>query len=285
VKNTHRRHSSSLASILSIAAVLVMVGLFLSVMLFGQKLENRLREHVSLVVMFHLDTPEAAILAVKSSLESKEEVKEVIYYSSEAGLEEMTRDLNQDILNTLEYNPIPATLEIHLNADFANQTNLARMKVDLAQQKVVREVNYQSGILEKIEANASKVLMGIGIISLLFMLIAITLINGTIRLELYAQRFIIRSMQLVGAKPWFILQPFMAKGMRISLWAMLIAFPVLAGLAYVIWVFIPDAVSMISIQEIAVLAGIILLFGILLTMICSYFATRKYLRLKLEELY
>ncbi len=285
MKNTRRRHSSSLASILSIAAVLVMVGLFLSVMLFGQKLENRLREHVSLVTLFHLDTPEAEIMKVKSSLESKEEVKEVIYYSSAAGLEEMTQDLNQDILNTLEYNPIPATLEIHLNADFANQTTLARMKVDLAKQKIVREVNYQSGILEQIEANADKVLVGIAVITFLFLLIAITLINGTIRLELYAQRFIIRSMQLVGAKPWFILKPFMAKGMRISLWAILIAFPILAGLAYVVWVAVSDDLPTIRVEEIGILAAIILLFGILLTMICSYFATRKYLRLKLEELY
>ncbi len=285
MKNTRRRHSSSLASILSIAAVLVMVGLFLTVMLFGQKLENRLREHVSLVVLFHLDTPEPQIMAVKSALESKEEVKEVIYYSSEEGLKEMTRDLNQDILNTLEYNPIPATLEIHLNADYANQTNLARMKVDLGKEKIVREVNYQSGILEQIEANAGKVLIGIGALALLFVLIAITLINGTIRLELYAQRFIIRSMQLVGAKPWFILKPFLAKGMRMALWSILVTLPVLAGLAYVIWVFIPDAVALINMQEIGILAAIILLFGILLTLICSYFATRKYLRLKLEELY
>ena len=262
-----------------------MVGLFLTVMLFGQKLENRLREHVSLVVLFHLDTPEPQIMAVKSALESKEEVKEVIYYSSEEGLKEMTRDLNQDILNTLEYNPIPATLEIHLNADYANQTNLARMKVDLGKEKIVREVNYQSGILEQIEANAGKVLIGIGALALLFVLIAITLINGTIRLELYAQRFIIRSMQLVGAKPWFILKPFLAKGMRMALWSILVTLPVLAGLAYVIWVFIPDAVALINMQEIGILAAIILLFGILLTLICSYFATRKYLRLKLEELY
>lgn len=262
-----------------------MLGLFLAVLVFGQKLENRLREHVSLVVLFHLDTEEAAILALKTELEGREDVKEIIYYSSAAGLEEMTRDLNQDILSTLEYNPIPATLEIHFNSDFANQVNLATTKVELAQKKIVRDVSYQSGILEQIEANAARVLAGIGSLAILFSIIAITLINGTIRLELYSQRFIIRSMQLVGAKPWFILRPFMATAMRMAIWALVISFVVLSGIFYVLSAFIPDVVSMIRLEEVGLVAGIIILSGILLTVICSYFATRKYLRLKLEELF
>lgn len=285
MNNTRRRHPSSLASILSIASVLVMLGLFLSVLLFGQKLENRLREHVSLVVLFHLDTEEPAILSLKTELEARPDIKEIIYYSSAAGLEEMTRDLNQDILNTLEYNPIPATLEIHFKSDFANQVNLAKMKVELSQNKLIREVSYQSGILEQIEANAAKVLAGIGALAILFSIIAVTLINGTIRLELYSQRFIIRSMQLVGAKPWFILRPFMATAMRMAIWALLITFLVLSGIAYVVSAFIPDIISMINLEEIGLVAGIIIVSGILLTVICSYFATRKYLRLKLEELF
>ncbi|MBI1223400.1 MAG: FtsX-like permease family protein [Bacteroidetes bacterium] len=285
MKNTRRRHPSSLASILSIASVLVMLGLFLSVLLFGQKMESRLREHVSLVVLFHLDTDEAKILDLKKQLELDDEIKDISYFSSDEGLMEMTQDLNQDILGALEFNPIPAALEIHLKSDYANQVNLARLKQELSKNILVREVTYQSGILEQIEANAHKVLLGIAALGVLFTLIAITLINSTIRLELYSQRFIIRSMQLVGAKPWFILRPFLGKGLRMSIWAVLIAVPILAGIAYLAMVFAPDLNGMLSMQEQIILAGLIFLFGVLLTTISSYLATRKYLRLKLEELY
>ncbi|MDX5319726.1 MAG: permease-like cell division protein FtsX [Bacteroidota bacterium] len=285
VKNTRRRHSSSLASILSIASVLVMLSLFMGVLLFGRKMEDRLREHISLTVLFHLDTDEAEVLKLKSTLEGREEIKEVKYYSREEGLQDMTEALNQDILGTLSFNPIPAALEIHFKADYANQVNMAKLKGELGTQKAVREITYQSGILEQIEANAKKVLLGVGALGLLFLIIAITLINGTIRLELYAQRFIIRSMQLVGATPWFIIRQFLGKGIKMALWALLIAVPIIAGLAYVVWVFIPEIEAMTRLEELGILLGIILVFDILLTTICSYLATRKYLRLKLEELY
>lgn len=262
-----------------------MLGLFLSVLLFGQKMESRLREHVSLVVLFHLNADEGKVQDVKREVEVKDEVKEVLYFSAEDGLKDMTQDLNQDILGTLEFNPIPATLEIHLKAEFANQTNLAKLKQELGKNELIREITYQSGILEQIEANASKVLAGIGILGIIFTLIAITLINSTIRLDLYSQRFLIRSMQLVGATPWFIVRPFIGKGIRMALWGILVAIPVLAGISYIAVMFIPDLPSMLSLEELGILLGIILLFDILLTMICSYLATRKYLRLKLEELY
>src|SRR5690606_29069139 len=135
--------------------------LFLIVLLLGSKLENKLRENVSLLAMFHLDTDEKQILDVITDLEKREDIKEVVYYSSEDGLKEMTDDLNQDILNTLDFNPIPAAIEVYLKADYANQTNLARLKLELMQNKIFREVSFQSGILEQIEKNAQKVLVGI----------------------------------------------------------------------------------------------------------------------------
>lgn len=285
MKKSRRRNPSSLASVLSIASVLVMLGLFLIVLLLGSKMENKLRENVSLLAMFHLDTDEKQILDVITDLEKREDIKEVVYYSSEDGLKEMTDDLNQDILNTLDFNPIPAAIEVYLKADYANQTNLARLKLELMQNKIFREVSFQSGILEQIEKNAQKVLVGIGSLALLFALIAITLINGTIRLNLYAQRFLIRSMQLVGATTWFITRPYIGRAMRMALWALLLVFPLLGGIAYFVLIFVPEIGELISKEELFIIAGIIILSGILLTMISGYFATRKYLRLKLEELY
>lgn len=285
MKKSRRRNPSSLASVLSIASVLVMLGLFLFVLLLGTKMENKLRENVSLLAMFHLDADEKDILDVINALEAREEVKEVVYYSSEEGLKEMVDDLNQDILNTLDFNPIPAAIEVYLKADFANQTNLAKLKLELMQNKSLREVSYQSGILEQIEKNARKVLIGIGSLALLFALIAITLINGTIRLNLYAQRFLIRSMQLVGATTWFIMRPYIGRAIRMSLWALLLVFPILGGIAYFALMFVPEVKELVSQEELFIIAGIISLSGILLTMISGYFATRKYLRLKLEELY
>lgn len=285
LKNTRRRHPSSLASILSISSVLVMLALFLFVFRLGQQIENRLREDISLLVLFHLDTEETEVMKLKSELESRESVKEVHFTSGEEGLKEMTQDLQQDIENTLGFNPIPSSLEVHLNSEYANQVNLARLKLELGRNERVREVSYQTGILEQIEANARKILTGIGVLAVIFALISITLINSTVRLDLYSQRFLIRSMQLVGATRWFIVKPFIGRAILNGVLATLIAIPVLAGLGYLLWIVIPDIAGTLALLELAAIGGIILVCGVLLTVICSYFATRKYLKLKLEELY
>lgn len=262
-----------------------MLGLFLFVALLGRKLESRLRENVTLIVLFHLNTPEEGILQMKTNLEAKPEVKEVLYTTSEQGMEDMARDLGQDIISTLGYNPIPATLEIYLKAEHARQSTLSTLKQELGTNETVREVSYQTGILEQIETNARKLLIGISVLAIIFSLISFALINSTIRLDLYSKRFIIRSMQLVGATRWFIVKPFVGKAFRMGLYASLLSLPVLAGIGYILVLIVPDLLPVMHWLDMLFIAGIIMVTGIVLTMICSYFASRKYLKLKLEELY
>lgn len=285
MKSTRRRNPSSLPSIVSIGMVLVMVGLFLILALSARKMSDYLRENVALTVYLQLDADQEEVQRLKAQLEAREGVKSVTYTSQEEAAGQLARELGQDFVNTLGYNPIPATLDIRLKSSGTSQVLLATLKQELMQNQLVRESVYQADILDQIQSNTRKLLTGILVLGALFLLIAVTLINSTIRLDLYSRRFIIRSMQLVGARPWFIIRPFVGKAIASGLWGMLIATLILGAVFYAAYTQIAGAVEVVSWLEIGVMAGAMLLGAVLLTLVCSYLATRKYLKLKLEELY
>lgn len=265
--------------------VLVMLGLFLLLALSANKVRIFLKENITLTALMQLDAPESDVLALKAELENDSEIKEVIYTSKEAAAVELQAELGQDFINTLGYNPVTASLDLRFNSENANQQNLSDMKKYLAGKTIVREAFYQTDMLDIIEANAQKLLGGIAALGILFTIVAITLINSTIRLDLYSKRFIIRSMQLVGAKRWFIIRPFIGKAILNGIYGFVFAVLILGALLYILSTRIPDPQSLVSIIELGMVGGVILLVGLILTFVCSWLATRKYLRLKLEELY
>ncbi|TNE79444.1 MAG: FtsX-like permease family protein [Bacteroidetes bacterium] len=285
LKNTRRKNPSFIPSILSISMVLLMLGLFLLLAFSANKMKDYLKENVTLTAYLHLDAHEQQVKELVQELELNKSIKSVKWTTSEEAANEMKVDLGQDFIQTLGYNPLGGDLEVKFHSDQANQQNLAATKKWLSDQALVKDATYQSSQLDQIEANSQKLLGGIAILGVLFTIIAITLINSTIRLDLYSKRFIIRSMQLVGARRWFIIRPFIGKSIMHGIYGFVISGLILSGVLYLLSTYIPDPQSLVSYVELGIIAGIILGAGILLTFVCSWFATRKYLRLKLEELY
>ncbi len=244
-----------------------------------------MKETVKLTVDFQLNAEEADMLQLKSQLEERESIKEVIYSTQEENARLTQEDVGEDFIATLGFNPIPASLDIHFVSSAATQTSMAALKRELSSNTLVRQAYYQSNILTKIEENAQKILIVIIGLSVVFSIIAITLINGTIRLDLYSKRFLIRSMQLVGATRWFIMRPFIWKSLLNAIWSIVLSFLVLAAVVYYLYREVPDLGEIIRAQDLILAGAIVFASGLLLTGICSLFATRRYLRMKLEELY
>jgi cell division transport system permease protein len=280
-----KSNPNALPSIVSIAMVLLMVGLFLVIALSAKKLSDYLRENVVITAYLQSDGDSLAILDLQKELQAKPEIKQVIYTDKETAAKNFSEELDQDFVNALGYNPIRGSFDIVFRPEHVSQGALATMKQELLKNEVVYEAVYETHLLEQIEENIRLILTIISGLSLLFLLIAVTLINSTIRLDLYSRRFLIRSMQLVGATRWFIIRPFVWKAMINGFFGWLLAVLMMGGLFYLIYKWVPGVGEILSIQEMSLIGAFIFIFGIFLTMICSFFATRKYLKLKLEELY
>lgn len=244
-----------------------------------------MKENLMLTVFMHLTADEDKVKDLADALKTKAFVKEVILTSKEDAAKAMEAELGQDFISTLGYNPLGATLDVRFDASANTQIEMAKMKSELAENPLVREVIYKASEIEQIQANTERLLVILGTLTGLFLIISITLINSTIRLDLYSSRFLIRSMQLVGATKWFIVKPFILKSIKGGIWGVILALMLLSGLAYFFYLLIPDLVNYYHWLDLIIVLGVLLSGGILLTAICSYFATSKYLRMKLEELY
>lgn len=285
VKRTRKRNPSSLPATISIAMVLVMVGLFMLITLSAKKVSDYLLENIELSVYIYAETPGDSIQLLKTRIDTRPEVKSSTYIDKETASRQFTEEIGQDFVNVLGSNPLLPSINLLLKSEFASQSSMLAIKQELLKNQMVKEVVYQPGLLEEVEKNTQVIGVVILGLSAVFLLIAITLINSTVRLELYSSRFLIRSMQLVGATRWFIIRPFLGKAIKNGFYGVLIAALLLAGFIYTLLQNIPELQQITSVQEFAVIGGVILILGVLLTMVCSYFATSKYLKLKLEELY
>lgn len=183
------------------------------------------------------------------------------------------------------YNPLLPTIEVRFNAEYANNDSLTIIKDKILDNANVKEVWYQESLVDVVNKNVRK----IGIIILgfsgLLLLISIALINNTIRLSVYSKRFLIRSMQLVGATRRFISKPFILKGIVQGIFGAILAVILLGGIVYISQREVPELVSLQDIDLYLSLLGIVILLGIIITWLSNYFAVRKYIKIKSENLY
>ena len=215
-------------------------------------------------------------------------MKSARYITKEEAVELLQEDLDpdEDFLDILEgYNPLPASIDIILNAEFANPDSITWIEDDVAQNDLVREFKYDPNFLNLINTNVKQISMFILVLGALLFLIAMALINNTIRLVIYSQRFTIRTMQLVGATRGFIRRPFIMKGIAHGIFAGVIAIAFLVGSLYLTQREIPELIVIQDIELIGTIFGGVMVSGILISWVSTLFAVRKYLKLKTDELY
>lgn len=277
--------SSSLTAIVSISLVLFMLGLLGLIILNSKKISDHVKENIGFQVILKDKLQDADIDHVRSKIDSYQYVKSTEYVSKEQAAKSLQEDLGEDFISFLGYNPLLPSITVHLKAAYTNSDSLLWIEKNLLKYSQVKEINYQKSLVSMVNENAKKISLVILAFSTLLMLIALALINNTIRLTIYSKRFLIKTMQLVGATQGFIRRPFIFKGIKHGIYGAIIAIALLIGVLYFAERQLPELEALQDIELLAKLFGIVLLAGIIISWISTSMAVRKYLRLKADELY
>jgi len=273
------------STVISISLVLLMVGLLGLIMVHGRNLSNYVKENIVLNVIINEGTKEVDILSLQKQIEANNYVKSTQYISKELAARNLTQDLGEDFIKFLGYNPLLSSIDVYMKADFANNQSIEILSKQLQKNPLINEVRYQKSLVDMINQNIrtiSLVILGFGAVLLI---IAIALINNTIRLAIYSQRFLIKSMQLVGATRGFIRGPFIMYGLIHGLIAGLIAIILLVLTLYFAQQQIPELVILKNYFEFGIVFLGVIGVGILISTTSTYFAVTKYLKLKIYDLY
>ncbi len=274
-------------SLMSIALVLFLLGVFALLMMHAQKLSNHLKENIGFEVVMNSNVKEDKILQLQKELDAMPAVKSTEYITKEEAIRRLSEDLGEDFLQWLgnEENPLLPSIDVRFKADYANNDSIAAIQAQLLKNTNVKEIYYQKSLVGLINQNVNRIGLALMVASLVLLIIAITLIRNTIRLSIYSKRFLVRSMQLVGATPAYIRRPFIRSGILQGFFGALLADAFLALLLYGLTKRVPE---LIFVQDYKIIIGIfvgIIILGMLLGGISTRLALRKYLHADVDRLY
>lgn len=276
---------SSVTTVISLSLVLFMLGLLAIVVLNAQKLSKNVKENIGIQIILNDNAKEVNVQRLLKTLDATSYVKSTEFITKEEAAEKLKNDLGEDFINFLGYNPLLASINVHLNAEYANTDSLIWMEKELLGFKTVKEVIYQKSLINMVNENTKKIGLVISAFSGLLMIIALALINNTIRLSIYSKRFIIKTMQLVGATKGFIRRPFIFKGIKHGLYAAVFSILLLMGVLHFAQSQLPELKELQDEKMLSTLFGLVILIGIVISWVSTSLAVRKYLRLKSDDLY
>lgn len=281
-----RLRVSYLTTVVSITLVLFVLGVLGYLILNAKKVSDHVKENIGLSIIMKDGVKESDIIKLQKSLDRKIYIKETEYISKEDAAKSLQEDLGEDFISFLGYNPLEPSIEVRVKADWANSDSLAIIKQQLIKSNSgIKEIQYQETLVQSINDNIAKISLIIIGFSILLLITALALINNTIRLSVYSRRFIIRSMQLVGATESFIRKPFIHKGIGQGFISALIANILIFCMLWIGQKEIPELFNLKEVEIIGVLFLLVIVFGILITWASNYLAVRKYLRINIDNLY
>lgn len=280
-----KARTSNVSTVVGIALVLFMLGSLLFVVLNAKKLSDHVKESFRVQVFLKEDAKDADILKFKKLLEAEDYVVETEYITKEDAVKLMEEEIGENFVEFLGFNPLQASLDVHLEAEYAHSDSLLWIEDAILANPRVKEVVYQPDLINLINENIRKISMVVLGFSFLLLLIAIALINNTIRLSVFSKRFLIRSMQLVGATRGFIMRPFIWQGIVNGIWAAIIALFLIVGVLYFVKSELPELMSIQDIESLVQLFSLVVLLGIFISVISTIFAVNKYIRSDLSKLY
>ena len=285
-KYSHRKiRSSFFSTIVSLSLVLFVLGLLGLVVLNAKKLSDYVKENIGLSIILKDSIRDAEFMSLRKQLDVEPFVKKATFVTKEQAAESLKKDLGEDFVKFLGYNPLLSSFDIKLNAAYAKADSLQAIEKKLLLNNNVKEVYYQKSLVNVINDNVRKI--GIVLLSfcLLLSVIAIALINNTIRLYIYSKRFIIRTMQLVGATTAFISRPFIIKSVWNGFYSALITIAMLMGLIYTAQNNFPELIGLNDIKLFIQLFAMVMIAGVGITFLSTYFAVKKYLKIQTDDLY
>jgi cell division transport system permease protein len=277
--------TSYVTTLISTTLVLFFLGLIGLIFLHSEKLSDYVKENIGFSIMIREGVQETGILQLKKRLDSEPYVKSTEYIPKERAADQLQEELGEDFIGFLGYNPLLHSIDLRLKASYANNDSIARIEQKLLTKPEIKEVFYQKSLIDLINKNLNKVSLVLLGFSAVMLFIAIVLINNTIRLAIYSKRFLIRSMQLVGATEGFIRHPFMRKSVINGFLSSLLAIVMLAITLYISIEQLPELLVLQDPPRLAILVALIIIMGIGISWISTYFSIRKYLRIKTDLLY
>jgi cell division transport system permease protein len=274
-----------ISTVFGIAMVLLMVGLLGLILVHANNLKRYVKENIVLNIFVDDAAHETDVLQLQKQLETNPMVKQTQYVSKELAARNLQKDLGEDFVKFLGYNPLSPSLDVYLKADYANNADIEKFKTELLKNPLVKEVKYQQSLVDEMNQNITSISLVILVFAGIFVILSVALINNTIRLAIYSQRFLIKSMQLVGATKGFIRKPFLLYGIWHGLLGGLIAVMILIGTLYFADKQIPDLIILQSYTEFGIVFLGVIGLGIFISGFSTFLAVNKFLRLKIYDLY
>lgn len=272
-------------SSISTMLVLLLLGIVVFFVMAANNLSVYVRENIAFSVLVSDDMKEPDILNFQKQLNKEPYVKQTTYISKAQALKEQTEAMGTDPAEFIGHNPFTASIEIKLNADYANSDSISWIKDEIQSNKQVIEISYPQDLLDAVNSNIRKISIVLLGLAALLTLISFALINNTIRLAVYSKRFIIHTMKLVGASWSFIRRPFLLRNVWIGVLAATMADAILVGLAYMLVKYEPDLLAVVTLEVIVTVMGSVFVFGVIITSACALISINKYLRMRVSELY
>ncbi|NNE55483.1 MAG: hypothetical protein HKN32_05650 [Flavobacteriales bacterium] len=287
-KGGNRRSlTTSFSTVLGITLVLLTIGLMAIVLFSAKAIGDNFREGLVLPIMLREQTPEPDIKKLKAELQAESFTSNIEYISKEEAAAQHIQELGEDFVAFLGENPLPASFNLYLNAAYTEKDSLAWIVPKLENIAMVKEVVYHPKLFDEVVTNVTKVTLGLAILMGLLLFISIALINNTIRLAVFSKRFIIKSMQLVGATRGFIRRPFIWKGIGLGLLSAVLAVAILTSLMYFfregMFGFIADVI--VGNEYYIPIFGVILVMGVLISWFSTHLAVSRFIRLRSDKLY
>lgn len=265
--------------------VLIMLGLFGVIYIQSKNLAAFIKENVKISAYVADDATQQDIDQNIAALKQMPELREVKYIHKDQAAVELSKELGVDIVGFSGYNPLPHTLELNLKSEAVNSETLNALKIKIINLPKISEVNYQELVFDRIGANLKPLSFIFGGLAVLFFIVSVILINNTVRLNLFARRFSIKSMQLVGATHWFIIRPFVTRSIFNGFYGGLLACAVITGFLILMARLINKIELLYDLNRFAILFIVLILAGIVISTLSTLLSTKKYLKTKIEDLY
>lgn len=284
-KTPKKRKPNFVYAVISISMILFIIGLFSFGVFIVQKQINQIKESVQIDLNLKADVSEEQKTALAAYLKKQNYISKITFKGKEEAAEQFERELGQNFREILGENPLFDAYIINLKADYSNPDFVKDVKSALVAQPGVQEVFYSDLAVNTTGATLKPITIGIVLLSIIMLVVAFLIIDNTIRLMMYSQRFTIRSMQLIGANEWFIIKPYILKSIISGIISALISIAFLAAIIYLtIYKFTLQFVGQDFVTLSLIATGLII-FGILISITSTYFSVNKYLKIKLDELY
>jgi cell division transport system permease protein len=279
-----RLANAYLSSIISISLVLLLVGLASMLLVNAKTISDYFKENMQVSVMMKQSVSDDAALAYKTRLDKERFIRSSVFVSKEQGMREMADMLGDDFLDVFETSPIPVSIDITLTADYVSADSLEVVRAEIGKSPLVDEVVYQRSLVDALNANLSRISLVLAVFIALLLFISFVLINNTVRLNVFARRFTIHTMKLVGATKSFIRAPFLVQSAFQGVFAAIVSIIALVAMLFFVKSEFEQLFEVFRLELLLLVAGIVLFSGLIICVVSTYFVVGKLVSLKKDEL-